>query len=134
MKHNLVLLACLSALGITAFAQDDAAYVTWMKTVGSTGGSLRKNLEAKNADGAAADAKKLQEVFGHVHEYWVKKGTDDASTFAMTAHDAYGEVATEAAAGKFDDASASLKKASATCGGCHSAHREKAPDGSWKIK
>ncbi len=134
MKRTLLLFACMSALGLTALAQDDAAYQSWMKTVGSTGGSLRKNLEAKNGDGAAADAKKLQEVFGQVHDYWHKKGSDDAMKFAMTAQEAYGEVATNAAASKFDDASASLKKASATCGGCHSTHREKAADGSWKIK
>jgi hypothetical protein len=134
MKRTLMLLACMSALGITAVAQDDAAYVTWMKTVGSTGGSLRKNLEAKSSDGAAADAKKLQEVFGHVHEYWAKKGSDDAMKFAMTAQEAYGDVATQAAAGKFEEASASLKKAGATCAGCHTAHREKAADGSYKIK
>lgn len=134
MKRTLLVLACISALGLTALAQDDAAYQGWMKTVGATGGSLRKNLEAKNADGASADAKKLQDVFVHVHDYWSKKGVDDAMKLAMTASSAYGDVAQFASAGKFDEASDSLKKASATCGACHSAHREKAPDGSWKIK
>jgi mono/diheme cytochrome c family protein len=35
---------------------------------------------------------------------------------------------------KFDDATAALKTAQASCGGCHMAHREKAADGSFKIK
>jgi hypothetical protein len=134
MKRIVLFFAVISALGLTATAQDDSAFVGWMKSVGPTGGSLRKNIEAKNGDGAAADAKKLQATFVQVHEYFSKKGVDDAMKFAMTASATYGEVADLAAAGKFDDASASLKKASATCGGCHAAHREKAADGTYKIK
>jgi cytochrome c556 len=130
----LLILAAISALGVSAFAQDDAAFPGWMKTIGGTGGSLRKNMEAKNGEGAAADAKKLQATFVEVKGYWTKKGVDDAAKMSATASEAYGEVAELAAAGKFDDAAASLKKAGATCGGCHSMHREKAADGTYKIK
>jgi mono/diheme cytochrome c family protein len=105
-----------------------------MKTAGATSGSLRKNLDAKNGEAASADAKKLQEVFEQVHDFWHKKNVDDAMRFAMGARDGFGEVAEQASAGKFDDASATLKKTTANCGGCHAAHREKAADGSWKIK
>lgn len=130
----LLLIAAISALGVTAFAQDDTAFVGWMKTVGGTGGSLRKNMEAKNGEGAAADAKKLQAAFVEVQGYFTKKGVDDAAKLSATASAAYGEVADFATAGKFDDAAASLKKAGATCGGCHSVHREKNADGTYKIK
>ena len=42
---------------------------------------------------------------------------------------------TEHNQGKFDDASAAAKQtAQVNCGGCHMAHREKAADGSFKIK
>ena len=133
MKRILLFTACLGTLGITALAQDDADYQKWMKTVGATSGSLRKNLEAKNADGASADAKKLEDVFGQVHDFWHKKNADDAMKFAMAARDGFRSVAELASAGKFDDASVSLKQASATCGGCHAAHREKVGD-AWKIK
>jgi mono/diheme cytochrome c family protein len=36
--------------------------------------------------------------------------------------------------GKFEDAAAALKTAQANCAGCHMAHRDKAADGSFKIK
>jgi hypothetical protein len=134
MKHILLSTICLTALAVAVLAQDEADYQKWMKTVGATSGSLRKNLEAKNGDAASADAKKLQEVFGQVHDFWHKKNVDDAAKFAMNARDGYREVAEQASAGKFDEASATLKATSANCGGCHSAHREKAPDNSWKIK
>ena len=135
MKRLLLMATCFVVLGVTVVAQDDAEYQGWMKAAGAASGSLRKNLEAKNADAASADAKKLQEIFGQVHNYWNSKHVDDAMKFAMAASSGFGEVADQAAAGKFDDASATLKAtASTNCGGCHNAHREKAPDGSWKIK
>jgi hypothetical protein len=133
MKRILLFTACLIALSMTVIAQDED-YQKWMKTVGATSGSLRKNLAAKDGAAASADAKKLQEVFDQVHDYWQKKNVDDASKFAMDARDGFHDVAEQASAGKFDDASATLKKASASCGGCHNAHREKAADGSWKMK
>jgi cytochrome c553 len=85
-------------------------------------------------EAASADAKKLKEVFAHVHDYWHTKNVDDAMKLAMDASDGFGQVAEQAVAGKFDEASATLKKASASCGACHNAHREKAADGSWKMK
>jgi hypothetical protein len=134
MKRIAPFAACLTALAVTVFAQDEADHQKWMKTIGGASGSLRKNLEAKNGEGASADAKKLQEAFEQVHGFWQKKGAGNAAKFAMDAHDGFREVAEQASAGKFDEASATLKKASSNCGGCHMAHREKAADGSWKIK
>jgi cytochrome c556 len=134
MKQIVIGVIGAGILAAALSAQDDAEYQTWMKTVGATNGSLRKNLEAKNADAAAADAKKLQDVFSHVHEYWMKKGVTDAMKFAMNASEGFGSVAADASASKFDEASATLKTTSANCGGCHTAHREKQPDGTFKIK
>jgi hypothetical protein len=134
MLRSLTLAAGVLALGAGAFAQDDADFQKWMKTAAGTAGSLRKNLEAKNGDAAAADAKKLADVFSQVHDYWHKKGVDDAMTIAMNASAGFKEVGDLASAGKFDDAGPALKKAMGTCAACHAAHREKLPDGSSKIK
>jgi hypothetical protein len=134
MKRILLFTACFTALVVTALAQDEADYRKWMKTIAATSGSLRKNLDAKNGEAAAADAKKLQETFEQVHDFWQKKNVDDAMKFAMGARDGFREVAEQASARKFDDASATLKKATANCAGCHAAHREKAADGSFKMK
>jgi cytochrome c556 len=133
MKRFLLIGSWVIALGINMAAQNDADYQGWMKSVGATVGSLRKNLEAKNGDAASADAKKLQEIFGHVHDYWLKKNVSDATKFASDAGEGFGTLADQAAAGKFADASATLKTTSANCGGCHAAHREKTADG-FKIK
>lgn len=124
----------LFAISFTVFAQDEKEFQSWMKTTGATAGSLRKNLEAKNGEAAAADAKKLEEVFTQVHDFWMKKKIDNATKFASSAQDGFKEIAQLANAGKFDEAGATLKTTMANCGGCHSAYRDKAADGSWKIK
>jgi cytochrome c556 len=133
MKRAMSLAACLVAFGMTAFTQEEADYQNWMKTTGTTAGSLRKNLDAKNGEGATADAKKLQATFQQVHDYWHKKGVNDAMQFAMEASSGFKEVGELASTAKFDDASAALKKTMGTCGGCHKTHREKTADG-FKIK
>lgn len=134
MRNTLLFTACVIVLAVPALAQDDADYQKWMKTVGATSGSLRKNLDAKNGEAVSADAKKLLEAFDQVHAYWQKKNINDAMKFAMDARIGFRDIAEQASAGKFDDAAATLKRASTTCAGCHTAHREKAADGSWVIK
>jgi cytochrome c553 len=73
-------------------------------------------------------------VFGQVHAFWQKKNVADAQKFAMDAQNGFKQVAEHAAAGRFDEASQALTAAQANCAGCHEAHRERAADGSWKIK
>jgi mono/diheme cytochrome c family protein len=128
------LIVSMLAMSVVLFAQDEKEYQDWMKTTGATAGSLRKNLEAKNGEAASADAKKLQEIFTQVHDFWMKKKIDNATKFASSAQNGFKEIADLSTAGKFDEAAATLKTTMANCGGCHSAYREKAPDGSWKIK
>lgn len=134
MRTTVILAGGLLLLSMAVWAQDDAQYQTWMKSNNADVASLRKNLMAKSGDAAAADAKKLQATLAEVHAYWQKKNVSDATEFAMNAENGFKEVGELAAAGKFDEASAALMKTQANCGGCHMAHREKAADGSWKIK
>lgn len=133
MRH-LVAIGALIALSTAAFGQDEKEYQNWMKTTGATAGSLRKNLQAQNGEAAAGDAKKLQDIFSQVHDFWMKKKIDDATKFATNARSGFQEVAQHASAGRFDEAQATLKATMANCAGCHGAYREKADDGSWKIK
>ena len=134
MRTTVIMVGGLLLLSLAVWAQDDAEYQSWMKSNNANVASLRMNLAAKSGDAAAADAKKLQDTFTQVHAYWQKKSVSDATQFAMDAENGFKEVGQLAAAGKFDEASAALMKTQANCGGCHMAHREKAADGSWKIK
>ncbi len=133
MKAVLLMTACL-ILAVAAWGQDEGEYQKWMQTAGATVGSLQGSLKAKNGEAATADARNLDTVFNEVYGFWEKKKVDDAVEFARHARDGFQRIAEQAAAGQFDQASATFEETAANCGGCHGAHREKAPDGSFKIK
>jgi mono/diheme cytochrome c family protein len=134
MKRTFCLMACVLLMGVAVWAQSDADYQGWMKSNGATAGMLNKDLMAKSSDAAVMDAKTLADNMTKIAAYWKTKNVDDALKFAQDAQTGFTQVGQLAAAGKFDDAAATLKMTQANCGGCHMAHREKAPDGSWKMK
>ena len=135
MKRAVATLFCLgAALAVGAYADDQADFVTWMKTTGGTVGKLRKEIDAKAFPDAAKDAATLQAVFKHVEDYFAKTNMDDAVKMAQASSAAAKKLADAAGASDSDAAAASLKAFQGTCGGCHMAHREKLPEGGYKIK
>jgi cytochrome c556 len=135
MKRTVVTLCCLgAALAIGAYAQDQAEFSAWMKTTGGTIGKLRKEIDAKAYSAVATDAATLQEVFKHVEDYFAKTNTDDAVKMAQASRSASKKLADAAAMSDADATAASLKALQGSCGGCHMAHREKLPEGGYKIK
>ena len=122
------------ALASTSFGQDEAEYAKWMKSIAGTMGSMRKHFEAKEAPDAAKDAEKVSSLFKDVEAYYAKSNTEDAVKLAHNAQLAANEVAEHAKSGDLEKAGESAKKIGATCGPCHSAHREKQADGTYKMK
>lgn len=104
-----------------------------MKAIGPANGGLGKKLAAKDAS-ASEDAKKLAGLFSSTRAYWEAKKVDDGVQFTAAAIGVYEKVGSLISEGKWDEAAAEQKKAGASCQGCHTAHREKLPDGGYKIK
>jgi cytochrome c556 len=135
MKRAAATLFCLgAALAVGAYADDQADFVSWMKTTGGTVGKAKKEIDAKAFADVAKDAATLQGVFKHVEEYFAKTSTADAVQLAQDGQAAAKKLAAAAGASDADGAVASLKAIQGTCGGCHMAHREKLPEGGYKIK
>jgi len=111
-----------------------AGYATWMKAVAAANTSLKKSVEEKQAAAISLDAQTLADVFGQVQEYWTKSNTADAAALSKTAHDASLDLAAAAKAGNWEQAGVAMKAIGGTCSGCHTAHREKLPDGAYTIK
>jgi len=130
MRRSLV----LALFAIALMADDAADYSGWMKDAGATVQSLKKNLDSSNGAAAAADAKKLSEIFEQVHGFWAARNAEDAMKFAMTAQNDFAKASSAAEAGNLKEAGEAFQSATATCKGCHSVHRVKAADGSWKIQ
>jgi cytochrome c556 len=133
-KRTAATLLCLATAFATAAIADDAEFQGWMKKTGGTVGKIRKEVEAKAFADVATDATALAEVFKSVESYFAKTHTDDAVTMAQGSQAAAKKLAEAATAGNADEVAAGLKGVQASCGGCHTAHREKLPEGGYKIK
>lgn len=135
MKLLLVLLfASFAAFAAIPSSFDHAAFSAAMKTILPTQGSLRKNVEAKNADGVKADAAKLEAIFKTSEDFWTEKKVDDAIAWSKQGKEGAAEIGKLAATGEWEKIPDAQKKVGATCSACHNAHREKLPEGGYKIK
>ncbi len=135
MKLSLVLLlAVFTVFAAAPQTPEEQEFAGWMKTAQATAGSLRKNIEAKAAEDVAKDAAKMEEVFKKSEEFWTKRNTEDAVKWSQQSQSAAKEVAGAAKSGDWEKASASLRNVMGNCAACHNAHREKLPEGGYKIK
>lgn len=130
----IVLLGTLTVFGLVRQSDEEKEFQAWMKTTFTASSSLRKNIEAKSGEAAATDAARLEAVFKKVGDFWSKRKVDDAVKWSRQAETASSEAGSAARAGDFDKASASLRTLNATCTACHSAHRERLPEGGYKIR
>jgi cytochrome c553 len=133
MKKIVSVAAGMLVLSGLAFAQDEE-FTKWMKVTGGATGSLKKDLDAQNYDGAVDEARKLEGVFKKVAEYWDAKGDGRSAELAKTGQEASAKVVAAASVKDSEQAVMGLKTIQGTCKGCHEAHREKAADGTYKIK
>ena len=109
-------------------------FQTVMKSNGSVGQALKTHTSAKDYDAIAADAATLKANYTKIEAFWTQKKVDDAIAFAKTG--LKGATDLEAAAKAKDDAAIATTSAAitGTCGGCHTAHRERLADMTFEIK
>jgi mono/diheme cytochrome c family protein len=134
--------AAAIALGITLAAQaqgmkttimSEADYSKNMKEVASTNTGLRGAGAAPTDDNVKA-AQRLNAIFKDVQAYWEGRKVDDAVGFAKAAVSASDDLAKALTAKDAAAAGAAQKTLAAQCAGCHMAHREKTPEGTFKMK
>jgi len=134
MKLLLVLFIAAFTVLAAPRPQEIEEHAGWMKTIQATTGSLRKNIEGKASDDIAKDAAKIEEVFKKSEEFWTKRNTEDAVKWSQEAQAAAKEIADAAKGGDMEKASTGLRSLMGKCSACHSAHRERLPEGGYKIK
>lgn len=135
MKLLIVMLfAALTAFAAFPQSADEQEFEGWMKTAQPAMGSVRKNIEAKNAEEISKEAAKLEDVFKKSVGFWEKRKTEDAVKWSQQAETAAKELGAAAKGGDMEKATASFRALGATCAACHAVHREKLAEGGYKIK
>ncbi|MDX2032997.1 MAG: hypothetical protein SF339_20135 [Blastocatellia bacterium] len=133
MKLFLVLL--FAAFAVTAnVAVTEEQYMAAMKKVLPMQGSLKKGIEAKDAEAVKKDAAVLEAVFKLSEDFWKERKAQDGVDLSIQAKQGAAEIGKLAGAGEWDKIPEAQKKVGATCMACHNAHREKLPEGGYKIK
>ena len=112
----------------------DADYATHMKEIGQLNGVLNKSLKAGEAAEAEKAAARMEVLFKNVHTYWADKKVADATTAAQAVVTSLQAVQKALAAKDMAAAETARAAIGANCMSCHTAHREKLPEGGFRIK
>ena len=135
MKLFLVtLLAAFAIVGFATVPQTEQDYEAAMKKVLPAQGNLKKGIEAKDAAAVKKEAAVLEAVFKLSEDFWKARKAQDAIDWSITAKQGAAEIGKLAGEGTWDKIPDAQKKVGGTCMACHTAHREKLPEGGYKIK
>ena len=112
----------------------DADYATHMKEIGSLNGAMTKAIKAGDAAEAGKAAARLEILFKNIHGYWTDKKVADASAAAETAITSLASIQKALSANDMAAAETARGTLAQQCMACHKEHREKLPEGGWRIK
>ena len=138
-----VVVCALALTGLIAAANEEPseAYQQTMKDVGAANAKLRADVTQIEKDGSYpdwtlidADVTKLRASFKSALEFWEAKKVDDAIAKTQAVLKNVDELETARKEKNYDGIVTASAEIGKSCGGCHTAHREKLPDGSYEIK
>jgi cytochrome c556 len=105
-----------------------------MKKVGPAFAALRKSIEGMDATAAKAQSEALENAFNAVERFFESKGKHDGHQWASDAKKAADTIEKAAGDSKWDEVKASAGNLGKACQTCHTTYREKAEDGSYRMK
>jgi cytochrome c556 len=124
----------IAGVTLRAGEKPPESYVKLMKDTNSAAQALRGHLEAKDYDAIATDAMTLKKLYADTEAFWAARKTEDAIGFSKTGAKAAADLETAAKTKNEEGVTTAAKAVTGTCTGCHTAHRERLPDGSSEIK
>jgi cytochrome c556 len=137
MRSTLVGVIAVAALavGIAANEKPTPAFQQAMKDNSAAMAKITKDAEAKDYDAIAASAAALKKnLTGPIAKHFTDAKMEDALKLCNASLQAADNLE-KAAKAKDEAALTDARKAmQATCGACHTAHRERLADGSFEIK
>lgn len=113
---------------------EETAFDAVMKQVNPTFTELRRVADAKDAGATQKQAEVLADLFTKTEGFFAGRKTADAQGWAKEGVTLVRSIATAAAAGKWDEVTAAAGKVQPLCTQCHTAHRERGEDGSYRVK
>jgi cytochrome c556 len=128
--------ACASLLLVSVLmaAINESELEKKMKSAGDAMGGIRKGMQANAMPQVATNAKAMVAALEGTESFWAERHANDGVKYTQEGLAAAKELVAAAEAGHGDHAKSAAAKLGGSCKGCHDAHREKLPDGKYKIK
>lgn len=105
-----------------------------MKRVGPANAALRKSMEAMDAKVAKEQAEILERAFDDVEKFFESRGKHDAHQWAADAKKLVDTIERAVGDSKWDEVKTSANSLGKVCATCHGTYREKAEDGTFRMK
>jgi cytochrome c556 len=131
----------LTGFIVQASEKPGDAYQQAMKGLGAANAKLRADLTSLEKDGAYpdynpfdADIANLRASFTVALEFWQAKKVEDAVAKVQAVLKYVDELEAARKDKNYDALMTAAAEIGKSCAGCHAAHREKLPDGTYEIK
>jgi cytochrome c556 len=112
---------------------EEEAFSKVMKQVAPAFAALRTGVDGSNTENATKNAAVLKQAFTDTEAFFKPK-KPDATLWAAEARKHAETIQTSVAAGKWDEAKATVATLQTACGRCHGQYRERFDDGSFRYK
>ena len=126
----------MMALAVVVFAAEKPPedYQRAMKNLGAFAQGAPKAVAAEDYAAITKFADSAKESFGVAETYWAKKGDNAAVKMAQDGGKGAADLGVASGLMSKDGSEYAVKVITDLCAGCHTAHREKAADGTFQIK
>ena len=112
---------------------EEEAFSKVMKQVAPAFAALRAGVDGSNVENATKNAAVLKQAFTDTEAFFKPK-KPDATAWAAEARKHVEGIQASVAAGKWDEAKATVGTLQTACGRCHGQYRERFDDGSFRYK
>lgn len=119
---------------IPPMTPEEVTFSGWMKSINSASGAVRGGLDQPDAAQLKEQVSVLQKSFAEVEAFFKTRGTADAAKWAGDALKLAQTMEAGLASGKLDEVKASAGSLQQLCAACHTQHRERMSDGTYRIK
>lgn len=134
MKKLLAGVAAGAVLSTMLMALDEKELTKKMKAAGEHMGPIRKSAQAQSMPDVATHAKAMVQALEGTETFWKDRNLPQAVKWSEDGVVAAKALAKAAEENNADGVRAAMSKLGASCKSCHDVHREKLPDGTYKIK
>jgi cytochrome c556 len=133
MIKKACMIGCLACIMAAQTVEPTEEHKARMKDAGAAAKRLRQEVSSNAFQPASKDATELRETLQKEEQFWTATNTADAIKSARAGTSAADKIVSAANSGNAEQLAGGFEALSKSCQSCHTAHREKLSDGTFRI-